>query len=67
MGTDGAEGLAELHQVGALTFAQDGASSVVFGMPRAAIERGVVDLVLSPAEIGRALGRIAVQAPRPRS
>ncbi|MDX1997289.1 MAG: chemotaxis-specific protein-glutamate methyltransferase CheB [Thermoanaerobaculia bacterium] len=67
MGTDGAEGLAELHQAGGLTLAQDEASSVVFGMPRAAIERGVVDLVLSPAEIGRALGRIAVEAPRTRS
>lgn len=61
MGTDGADGLAELHQTGALTFAQDQASSVVFGMPRAAIERGVVDLVMSPAEIGRALGRIALE------
>lgn len=68
MGTDGADGLAELHQSGALTFAQDQASSVVFGMPRAAIERGVADLVMSPAEIGRTLGRIALEAvARPRS
>jgi two-component system chemotaxis response regulator CheB len=40
MGKDGAEGLLRLRQRGATTFAQDEASSVVYGMPRAAWENG---------------------------
>jgi len=40
MGKDGAEGLLRLRERGANTFAQDEASSVVYGMPRAAFENG---------------------------
>jgi two-component system chemotaxis response regulator CheB len=40
MGKDGAEGLLRLRQQGATTFAQDEATSVVYGMPRAAWENG---------------------------
>jgi two-component system chemotaxis response regulator CheB len=40
MGKDGAEGLLRLRNGGAVTFAQDEASSVVYGMPRAAWENG---------------------------
>jgi two-component system, chemotaxis family, protein-glutamate methylesterase/glutaminase len=40
MGRDGAEGLLKLRERGATTFAQDEATSVVYGMPRAAWENG---------------------------
>lgn len=46
MGTDGALGMKALKSIGARTLAQDQASSVVYGMPRAAFELGVVDHVL---------------------
>jgi len=59
MGKDGAAGLLALRQAGALTFAQDEASSVVFGMPREAIQMGAVDRVLSLEEIAPALAAIA--------
>jgi two-component system, chemotaxis family, protein-glutamate methylesterase/glutaminase len=42
MGEDGARGLLEMHRQGAHTFAQDEASSAVFGMPRAAQRLGAV-------------------------
>ena len=51
MGSDGAEGLLEMRQAGALTVAQDEASSVVFGMPKEAIERGAVDRVATLGQI----------------
>jgi two-component system chemotaxis response regulator CheB len=51
MGADGARGLLEMKQAGAATIAQDEASSVVFGMPRAAIELGAADQVASLDDI----------------
>lgn len=58
MGRDGAEGLAAIKAAGGATFAQDKDSSVIFGMPRAAIEMGVVDEVLSLDEIPGRLQRV---------
>lgn len=54
MGDDGAAGTAAVRLRGGLTIAQDEASSVVYGMPRAAAERGV-DLVLPPHQIAATL------------
>jgi two-component system chemotaxis response regulator CheB len=57
MGNDGANGLKEMNNVGAVTIAQDKESCVVFGMPKEAIALGAADKVLSlqliPNEIMR--------------
>jgi two-component system chemotaxis response regulator CheB len=61
MGRDGAAGLLALRRAGALTIAQDEASSVVFGMPREAIEMGAVDRVLALEQIATALTAVAFE------
>lgn len=53
MGDDGAQGLYEMKDAGAVTIAQDEASCVVFGMPREAIARGATDFVLPLEQIAR--------------
>lgn len=55
MGQDGAQGMAALASIGARTIAQDQASSVVFGMPRAAIELGAASDILPLARIAAAV------------
>jgi len=51
MGRDGADGMKLIHDRKGRTLVQDEGSSVIFGMPRAAIELKVVDEVLSLAEM----------------
>lgn len=46
MGRDGAEGLFAMKKAGALTIAQDEESSIVWGMPRSAVELGAAAKVL---------------------
>lgn len=58
-GSDGAIGLQTLHNVGAVTFAQDDESARFTSMPRAVRGLGCVDLVLPPAAIAAELIRIS--------
>jgi len=57
MGRDGAAGLLALRQKSWTTFAQDEATSVVYGMPRAAAELGAATEILPVDKIGPALAR----------
>ena len=59
MGADGAQGMLDIARAGGLTIAQDEESSVVFGMPRRAIELGAAKHVLPLDQIGPALIRAA--------
>lgn len=59
MGDDGAAGAEELHNKGGMIVAQSEASCVVFGMPREAILKDIVDRVLSPEEISAQLIQLA--------
>lgn len=61
MGGDGAAGLREMHDAGALTIAQDEATSVVFGMPRSAIAAGGVDHVTPLGEIPSLIVKLAAR------
>lgn len=47
MGKDGAEGLLHMRKKGARTIAQDEASSIVWGMPRAAVELGAAEEIIA--------------------
>lgn len=51
MGRDGAEGAAKLAAAGGTLFAQDAATSSVWGMPRAIAEQGIAAAVLPPEAI----------------
>ncbi|HWP26606.1 MAG TPA: chemotaxis response regulator protein-glutamate methylesterase [Xanthobacteraceae bacterium] len=72
MGKDGAEGMYELRQAGAFTIGQDEASSLVYGMPRAAHERGgvirqvpltlVADTIMEACAAGTTAARVSNRA-----
>ncbi len=57
MGDDGAAGLLEMKHAGARTLGQDEASSVVYGMPREAAERGALDEVVALERMAAAILR----------
>ena len=58
MGRDGARSIGDIKRAGGVTFAQDEESSVVYGMPRAAVEQGNVDSVVSLDAIPGLINRL---------
>jgi len=67
-GTDGSRGICHVHESGGLVVAQKPVSAKFNGMPKAAQDTGIVDMLLEPAEIGQALVNysrtLAKQGPR---
>ena len=57
MGRDGAQGLLELKDAGHHTIAQDKETSVVYGMPKAAVELGAAGEVRPISLVGAAILR----------
>ena len=57
-GMDGTEGLKAIKEQGGITIAQDKATSIIYGMPRAAVKSGCVDKVLPLDEIPEEIVRI---------
>jgi two-component system, chemotaxis family, protein-glutamate methylesterase/glutaminase len=66
MGRDGAEGMAEIAAAGGVTIAQNEATSVVYGMPKAALELGAAKHVLPLELIAPALKALVKQSKIPR-
>lgn len=58
MGKDGLEGLRRIKQKGGMVVAQNEETCVVYGMPKAAVDDGIADLVLPLEEIPGALTKI---------
>ncbi len=67
MGKDGAAGLLALRTAGGATFAQDQATSVVYGMPREAAANGGAERVLPLEDIGPAIAALAAMPPVART
>ena len=62
MGEDGADGLAALKHGGGQVIAQDEATSVVWGMPAAAVARGLPDVELPLDLIAEAIVSAAISS-----
>ena len=62
VGPDGAGGLLAMRNAGAFTIAQDEESSVVFGMPQAAIRLGAARSILPLGRVAGVLRRLARRA-----
>jgi two-component system chemotaxis response regulator CheB len=71
MGEDGAEGMATIRAGGGVTIAESESSCIVYGMPRAAVQRGGAGWVLALSEIAELLsgwlGQDTGQDPRSRT
>lgn len=60
MGCDGLEGGKVLHARGGVLLAQSEETCVVYGMPKAVTENGLVSASLSPRDLGRVLANLAL-------
>ncbi len=63
MGSDGAKGALSIHRAGGYVIAQDEASSTVWGMPRAAIEAGAANAIVSLDQVANHLRKTLGETP----
>ncbi|HJQ80983.1 MAG TPA: chemotaxis protein CheB [Lacipirellulaceae bacterium] len=63
-GSDGSRGIVAIHDAGGLVIVQDEATANFDGMPRSAMDTGVVDAVLPPREMAAAILDYIHQRPR---
>jgi len=61
MGNDGAQGTCYVKEAGGITIAQDESTSMIYGMPEAAVKTGCVDIVLPLNEIANILTSLTSQ------
>lgn len=61
MGDDGADGLRAMYDTGAITIAQDEGTSIVYGMPHEAVQRGGVQHVISLVDMASRLVHLAMK------
>ncbi|HEX4452508.1 MAG TPA: chemotaxis-specific protein-glutamate methyltransferase CheB [Kofleriaceae bacterium] len=64
MGRDGARGLLAIRAAGGITFAQDEATSTIYGMPREAVALAAVDRAHPLGEIAQTIDHLAHPPPR---
>ena len=63
MGKDGMNGFESLKEMGGVTVVQDEETAVVYGMPGQALNKGLVDKVLSPHEVSEEIIRFSQEDP----
>jgi len=59
MGKDGANGIKHIKSLGGIAIAQDKKTSIIYGMPKEAIDTGYVDWILTPDQIKNKLIELA--------
>ncbi|MCJ7811866.1 chemotaxis protein CheB, partial [bacterium] len=59
MGKYGADGIKHVKSLGGITIAQDKKTSIIYGMPKEAIDTGYVDWILTPGQIKNKLIELA--------
>jgi two-component system, chemotaxis family, protein-glutamate methylesterase/glutaminase len=62
MGKDGAEGTIEIKKNNGITLAEDESTCVIYGMPKAAFETGMLDYVIPLDDVARNITKIVLRS-----